>query len=58
VGASLRSGTESRGPTVGVDRKVRVGSRDCNFTIAIDHVIKTKQEKDFLLLLRHDIYTM
>jgi hypothetical protein len=32
VGASLRSGTESRGQTVGVDRKVRVGSRDCNFT--------------------------
>ena len=26
--------------------------------IAIDHVIKTKQEKYFLLLLRHDIYTM
>jgi hypothetical protein len=32
VGASLRSGTESRGQTVGVDRKVRIGSRDCNFT--------------------------
>ena len=26
--------------------------------IAIDHVINIKQEKYFLLLLRHDIYTM
>jgi hypothetical protein len=32
VGASLRSGAESMGQTVGVDRKVRVGSRNCNFT--------------------------
>jgi hypothetical protein len=32
VGASLRSGTESRGQTVGGNRKVRVGSRNCNFT--------------------------
>jgi hypothetical protein len=32
VEASLRSGAESRGQTVGVDRKLRVGSRNCNFT--------------------------
>ena len=32
MGESLRSGAESRGQTVGVDRKVRVGSRNCNLT--------------------------
>ena len=32
MGASLRSGAESKGKSVGVDRKVRVGSRNCNFT--------------------------
>jgi hypothetical protein len=32
VGASLRSGAKCRGQTVGLDRKVWVGSRNYNFT--------------------------